>query len=308
MNDLSPGLNDALVSAFWSDIRAHWEVAGCRWQAQRDHLPRVLLGTRSQVSIFFTSLRCSPEILKTYFEHIISNYHVVLHVFAHFCSLSPYRCLVGSSSENVRGHAAGQAPVVNPFLHSFSRFENLRNSKWNGMNVLWKWFELGTPSNAFLCLTCRQNSHAQSGWGEIPCTKPIATVWHDPTVLCFFFCAAKAFFTFRILSPSPHSKNLSIHYCSFKNPSLEVWYRTYVKSSAAIPSLLWFQIRFRYTVYICITYIYCTFVYYAKPTLFGCQLCVEVLLILLFTCRLAKFGRWHDAILLHLGARQASAT
>jgi hypothetical protein len=29
--------------------------------------------------------------------------------------------------------------------------------------------------------------------------------------LCFFFCAAKAFFTFRILSPSPHSKNLSIH-------------------------------------------------------------------------------------------------
>lgn len=100
-------------------------------------------------------------------------------------------------------------------------------------------------------------------------------------------------------------------YISFKNPSLEVWYRTYVKSSAAIPSLLWFQIRFRYTVYICITYIYiyCTFVYYAKPTLFGCQLCVDqVLLILLFTCRLAKFGRWHDAILLHLGARQASAT
>ena len=73
---------------------------------------------------FSTSLQCSPEIFRKIsnisylFISNISNY-AVFACFAHFCLLSPYRCLVGSSSENVRGHAAGQAAVINSYLHSF---------------------------------------------------------------------------------------------------------------------------------------------------------------------------------------------
>lgn len=68
------------------------------------------------------------------------------HTFA--CSLSPYRCLVGFSSENVRGHAARQAPVikcnksVSFFMFHASNIFKMANEVKHEMDLLndFQWF------------------------------------------------------------------------------------------------------------------------------------------------------------------------